>query len=65
MSEYVPYTCLIQACTFANVIIFKYHYFSIIAASHGFQILSDRPRVHSLKNQQENKEMSHITVLIA
>jgi len=57
---------LIQACSFANLILLKYHYFSIIAVFHGLQMLSDRSRVHSLKNQQENKEIrSHITVFIA
>lgn len=40
--------------------------FSITASSHGLQTLCDRQRVHSLKNQQENKDIrSHITDYIA
>ena len=65
MSKYVPYT----GTSFRHAllpILLKYHYFSIVAMSDGLQTLRDRPRVHSLKNQQENKEIRrHITVFIA
>lgn len=56
----------IQPCTFAIINnILKYCNFSSIAVSDGLQKLSDKPRVHSLKNQQEHQEIRNcITVFI-
>lgn len=57
---------LIQPCTFAVIDNFlKYCNFSSIAVSDGLQTLSDKPRVHSLKNQQEHQDIRNcITVFI-
>lgn len=48
---------LIQACTFANLIFFKYHYFSVIAVSEGSQTFSDRPSSQSEESTRKQGVM--------